>query len=68
MAPSPQPQIRLVVEPEPVPEPSKLRPGIRAVLFGPPGCGKGTQVHSMFTFEPLIILLHITDSFVEVWV
>jgi len=43
MAPTPQAEVKLI-PPEPIPEPSKPRTGIRAVLFGPPGCGKGTQV------------------------
>lgn len=38
MAPVPQAEVRFIP-----PEPSKTRTGIRAVLFGPPGCGKGTQ-------------------------
>ena len=47
MAPTAQANVQLV-EPDPVPEPEKPRTGIRAVLFGPPGCGKGTQVRMMF--------------------
>ncbi len=47
MAPSAAAQHKLAeaveVNPEPILE---ARRGIRAVLFGPPGSGKGTQVRS----------------------
>ena len=59
MAPTAQANVQLV-EPEPVPEPEKPRTGIRAVLFGPPGCGKGTQVRSALSL--LTNLLGQTDQ------
>ncbi len=45
MAPlaEPQPAVPKEAAVEPL-----IRRGIRAVLFGPPGSGKGTQVHEFF--------------------
>lgn len=42
MAPNPQAEIK-ETPPDPKPELSRPSRGIRAVLFGPPGSGKGTQ-------------------------
>jgi len=42
MAPHAEPQPIISPKPEDLP----IRKGIRAVLFGPPGSGKGTQVNT----------------------
>lgn len=54
MAPSAAAELKVPEPPAPSPDPELgPRRGIRAVLFGPPGSGKGTQVRAI-SLHPIV--------------